>query len=160
MAESNLDPRLQRLLDKDAIVDLVHRYSYWVDHQQNERVVELFTDDCRVDYGASVAPPIHGKEALRRVFGLDREPGERKRPFRATSHHNANVLVDFDSDDRATVRTSLYAWHETPSGETPRIWAYYYDVAVRTPQGWRLAERVLRVAGEEGWQGEVHPLLP
>ncbi len=42
---------LQRLLDKDEIIDLVHRYSYCVDHRLYDDVVELFTEDCVVDYG-------------------------------------------------------------------------------------------------------------
>jgi hypothetical protein len=73
-----------------------------------------------------------------------------------TSHHNANVLVTFEDDDRAVVLTSLYAWHLTYEGGTPRVWGYYHDVAVRTADGWRLAERQLRVAGNQDVQW--HPL--
>ena len=93
------------------------------------------------------------------MFGSDHAPTRARPGFVATSHHNANVLVSFDDDDRATVLTSLYAWHETTDGVHPRVWGYYHDVAVRTPEGWRLAERVLRVAGNEGWPVDWHPLL-
>ena len=47
---------VRRLLDKDEIVDLVHRYSYCVDHRLYDEVAELFTDDCVVDYGPAFAP--------------------------------------------------------------------------------------------------------
>ena len=80
---------LRRLVDKDEIVDLVHRYSYGVDHRLYDEVVELFTEDCVVDYGPAFAP-VHGRAALRKMFG---SPGV---GFAATSHHNANVLVTFD----------------------------------------------------------------
>jgi len=40
---------VQRLLDKDEIVDLVHRYSYFVDHRRYDELVELFTENCVID---------------------------------------------------------------------------------------------------------------
>jgi hypothetical protein len=100
---------IRRLIDKDEIVDLVHEYSYFVDHGLYDDVVGLFTEDCMVDYG--IAPPVHSRASLRRMFG--HSGGE----FAATSHHNANVLVRFDDADRASVRTSVYAWHKRSDGE-------------------------------------------
>ena len=100
-----------------------------------------------VDYGPGVAPPVSGRSALRALFGGAAQG------FLATSHHNANVLVTFESADRATVLTSVYAWHQAPRGATPQIWGCYHDVAVRSSGGWRLAERQLRVAGNEQWPG-------
>jgi hypothetical protein len=144
------DPAVRRLIDKDEIIDLVHRYSYCADHRRYDELVELFTEDCVVDYGPWVGPPVRGRDALRAMFG---GPG-----FVATSHHNANVLVTFEGDNRASVLTSVYAWHRGPGGATPRIWGYYHDVAARTSEGWRLAERQLRVAGNEHWAVDWHPL--
>jgi len=155
---ADLERSVRRLLDKDEIIDLVHRYSYLVDHRMPDQLVELFTDDCLVDYGAGIAPPIRGRRALGELFGIGTESPEAGRGFLATSHHNANVLVTFESDDRASVLTSLYAWHQAQEGETPRIWGCYHDIAVRTADGWRLAERQLRVAGNENWTAEWHPL--
>ena len=155
---ADLERAVRRLLDKDEIVDLVHRYSYLVDHRLYDQLAELFTEDCVVDYGPWVGPPARGRVAFRAMFGgsesTDARPG-----FLATSHHNANVLVTFEGDDRASVLTSVYAWHRAPRGATPRIWGYYHDVAVRTSKGWRLAERQLRVAGNEEWAVDWHPLI-
>ncbi len=92
------------------------------------------------------------------MFGPGAESNDVRSGFLATSHHNANVLVTFDGDDRATVLTSVYAWHRASHDLTPRIWGYYHDVAVRTTDGWRLAERQLRIAGSENWDAEWHPL--
>lgn len=140
---------LRRLLDKDSIVDLVHRYSYCVDHRLYDEVVDLFTEDCTVDYGP-VWPPVRTRDALRQMFGHS-DGG-----FRATSHHNANVLVTFENDDRATVRASVHAWHEQTDGTTPRLWGYYHDSVVRTPEGWRIDARQLRVLGVEDWHSNWH----
>jgi len=141
---------LRRLLDKDSIVDVVHRYSYCVDHRLYDEVVELFTTDCVVDYGPGNGSAVRSRAALRRLFGHP-EGG-----FKATSHHNANILVTFESEDLATVRTSVYAWHEQTDGITPRLWGYYHDSVVRTPEGWRIARRQLRVLGVEDWHANWH----
>jgi len=132
---------LQMLVDKDSIQDLMHQYSYCVDHRRYDDVVELFTSDCVVDFGPRTGSTVRSRSALRRLFG---DPRGR---FEATSHHNANVLVTFESDDSAMVRTSVYAWHRQTDGTTPELWGYYHDSVVRTPDGWRIASRQLRVLG-------------
>ncbi len=86
---------IRQLIDKDRIVDLVHEYSYCVDHRRYDDVVALFTEDCVVDYAPGIAP-VRSREGLRAMFD---QPGG---GFAATSHHNANVLVTFDSADRAS----------------------------------------------------------
>jgi hypothetical protein len=144
------DP-LQRLVDKDEIVDLVHRYSYCVDHKRYDELAELFTDDCVVDYGPGIAPPTRNRAEFRAMFG---RPGG---GFAATSHHNANVLVTFDDADHASVAASVYAWHRTNGGDTPRLWGYYHDTVVREASGWRIATRQLRVLGTDGWDFDHHP---
>ena len=142
-----------RLIDKDQIIDLVHRYSYFVDHGLYDDVVGLFTEDCVVDYGP-MAPPVDSRARLRQMFGHP------ERGFAATSHHNANVLVKFDDADRASVRTSVYAWHNRADGSAPQLWGYYHDTVVRDREGWRIANRQLRVLGVEGdWDMEWHPAV-
>jgi 3-phenylpropionate/cinnamic acid dioxygenase small subunit len=143
---------VERLIAKDEIIDLVHRYSYCVDHRLYDEVVELFIEDCVVDYGPGI-PPVRSKARLRRMFGHP-DGG-----FAATSHHNANVLVTFDDLDHATVRTSVYAWHQRTDGGTPCLWGYYHDSMVRLPEGWRIAGRQLRTLGAEDWNMEMHSAL-
>ena len=140
---------LRRLVDKDKIIDLVHRYSYCVNHRRYDDVVELFTEDCIVDYGPG-NPPVRSRVALRKLLGHP-EAG-----FKATSHHNANVLVTFGDDDNATVLTSVYAWHERKNGTTPRLWGYYDDT-VASNFG-RLAHRKARTPGPRGrgWHSNWH----
>ena len=54
--ESDRATSIRQLIDKDQIIDLVHRYSYCVDHRLYDEVVALFTEDCVVDYGPGIAP--------------------------------------------------------------------------------------------------------
>ena len=151
-----MEAQVRRLIDKDEIVDLVHKYSFLIDHRRDE-LLDLFTDDCTIDYGPGVGPVIRGREALAR-FRAERTADD-SGGFEATSHHNANVLVTFDDADRATVMTSLYAWHKATDGPNPRVWGYYHDVVVRTPEGWRFADRKLRIVGQEDFDDVAwHPL--
>jgi 3-phenylpropionate/cinnamic acid dioxygenase small subunit len=143
---------MRRLIDKDQITDLVHRYSYCVDHRLYDDVVELFTEDCVVDYGPGWSP-VRSRAGLRQVFGHPEEG------FVATSHHNANILVTFDDPDHASVRTSVYAWHQRADGGTPRVWGYCHDSVVRLPDGWRIAERQLRTLGSDDWDVAMHSAL-
>lgn len=143
---------IARLIAKDEIIDLVHRYSYCVDHRLYDEVVELFTEDCEVDYGPEY-PTMRSSSDLRRMFETPDEG------FVATSHHNANVLVTFGDPDHASVRTSVYAWHQRSSGVTPRLWGYYHDSVVRLPDGWRIAERQLRTLGTDDWNVVMHSAL-
>lgn len=155
----DLETGLRQLLDKDAIVDLVHRYSHCVDRQLHDELVELFTEDCVVDYGPGQGEPLRGRAALREAFRSGAGMKNFRPDFIATSHHNANVLVTFETADRARVVTSLYAWHGIEKGPGPEVWGCYHDLAVRTPGGWRLAERQLRVAGNTNWDIDFHPLV-
>jgi len=150
--DRDVEDAVRQLIDKDQIIDLVHRYSYCVDHRLYDEVVELFTEDCVVDYGPGIAP-LRSRSRLRQMFG-DPDSG-----FAATSHHNANVLVTFEDLDHASVRTSVYAWHQRTDGGTPRLWGYYHDSVVRLPEGWRIAERQLRALGGEDWNMEMHSAL-
>ena len=143
---------IRQIIDKDQIIDLVHEYSYRVDHRLYDEVVELFTEDCVVDYGPGIEP-VRSRALLREMFSHSAGG------FTATSHHNANVLVTFDDADRASVRTSVYAWHKRADGTTPQVWGYYRDTVVRVPDGWRIAYRQLRVLGTGDWQMEMHPAV-
>ena len=152
----DLDPvALQRLLDRQSIVDLVHAYCRNVDLVNAEAVAALFTDDCIVDYGPGLGEPTHGSAVLaeRLATGLPR--------FAATSHHVSNIQIEFDdSGDGATGCTYLYAWHRYPAAGQPdaHLWAQYHDRFVRTPDGWRIAERLLKVAGQEAFDVAWHPI--
>jgi hypothetical protein len=151
--DGDIEAAVRQLIDKDQIIDLVHRYSYGVDHRRYDEVVALFTEDCVVDFGPGPAALVRSRSRLREMFGHP-DAG-----FAATSHHNANVLVTFEDLDHASVRTSVYAWHQRSDGSTPRLWGYYHDSVVRLPEGWRIAERQLRALGVEDWNMEMHPAL-
>ncbi|MGH9269847.1 MAG: nuclear transport factor 2 family protein [Ilumatobacteraceae bacterium] len=144
---------LQQLVDRQAIVDVVHAYCRNVDLVRPAEFAALFTEDCTVDYGPGLGPPTHGASSLeeRLATGLPR--------FAATSHHVSNVEVDFDGADAADTITYLYAWHRYDDDRPDaHLWARYHDRFVRTPDGWRIATRTLTVAGQEAFDVQWHPI--
>ena len=123
-----------RSADRIAITRLLHRYCAMLDTMELELVPELFTDNCLVVYGpdermqASGAAQLAG--SLRRLWRFER-----------TSHHLSNVELDFDGPDAAHGRSYVLAWHQQPDGASRTLYAEYDDRFVRTPAGWRIAER-------------------
>jgi uncharacterized protein (TIGR02246 family) len=147
------DEIVRELADRQAIAELVHAYCLHFDDNRPEEVAALFTDDATVDYGPEL-PAIVGADAIaaRIAVGL-------AEIFAATSHHVSNLQVRFDGPDAATGVAYLYAWHRyrdgSPDGE---LWGRYHHRYVRTAEGWRIAELVLRAAGSKHFhRSRMHP---
>ncbi len=153
MTGSN-ESALGELLDREQIRDLIADYSFHIDHGNYGAVVELFAETCSVSYGPGMGPTLHSRAELAAFFAAA-SGGDEGAGFVNTSHHNADVRLTLDPPDRASGTVSLYAWHGAADGSAAQLWGYYYDRYVRTAEGWRFAERVLKICGEEnfdvGW---------
>jgi hypothetical protein len=147
---------LDRLLAKDAIRDLVQRYSRCIDSRLLADFGELFTTAGHLDYGPMMGGPIDGRAVIVDRFTKDGDGSARERlGIVATSHHNANVLIDVLDDERARATTSLYAWHLRDDGERMELWGHYEDEFVVESGAWRFPSRVMRVAGSARLRREV-----
>jgi hypothetical protein len=80
--------------------------------------------------------------------------------FEATSHHISNISVDFDGTDAATAVAYVYAWHRYRDGSPDgHLWAQYHTRLLRTPEGWRFSEMVLKAAGTVDFhRPTMHPI--
>lgn len=117
--------------DKLAIHDVISLYGHIIDDRQFSRTHELFTEDALYDvsdFGAGI------HIGWRRIAEYWRE-AEDKHPL---AHLATNVIVS--EDPGGTVRVVSKGlgvrYKDSP------ISAIYRDVAVRTADGWRLAERI------------------
>ena len=143
------DPGLAALLDRQAIVDLLHEYCRCSDRNDCVGIAACFTDDCLADYGPGVGPPTRGSQARHD------DAQAALKLFSATSHHLSNVVVAFDGPDAAVTSCNVYAWHRPVApGPDWHLWAQYHDRVVRTDGGWRIAERRMLVAGSDGFPPE------
>jgi len=133
---------VRELADRQAIADLIHAYCLHFDNNEPEEVAALFAANAVVDYGPE-ATTIVGADSIAATIAVGLT-----NTFAATSHHVSNVQIVFEDADRARSVSYLYAWHRyvdgSPDGE---LWGRYRHRFVRTPDGWRIAELRLEVAG-------------
>jgi ketosteroid isomerase-like protein len=125
--------------DRDAIRDLLARYTYNGDRGRVAELAACFSADGVLEYpGASPTGP----EAIATSLGS----GTRNPRLTFVRHHITNPLIAVDGDI-ATAR-SYFAVH---SNTGPDHSGTYDDQLVRTVDGWRFAHRRVRI----DWQAET-----
>jgi hypothetical protein len=124
-------PQARDLWDILAVEDLVKSYCYIVDDAEWERLAEVFTVDATCDF-----TPMFGfipvMRSLDEIIAVFRD--EIEHPM---AHYVTNIMVSELTGDRAVVRSKIITMTR---GKQPMA-GEYRDVAVRTPQGWRLRHR-------------------
>ena len=124
--------------DRDAIRDLLARYTYNGDRGRLEELAACFVPEGVLDYpGASPAGPDAIKASL--------SSGTRDPRLTFVRHHITNPLIAVDGD-RATAR-SYFAVHSNLGLDHSGT---YDDRLVRTLEGWRFAHRRVRI----DWQAD------
>lgn len=125
--------------DRDAIRDLLARYTYSGDHGRVAELAACFAAEGVLEYpGASPTGP----EAIAASLGS----GTRDPRLTFVRHHITNPLIAVDGDI-ATAR-SYFTVH---SNTGPDHSGTYDDQLVRTADGWRFAHRRVRI----DWQAET-----
>jgi hypothetical protein len=125
-----MDEQLLRLVDHQAIVDAMYAYATAVDLNRPDEQVKVFTEGCRVNYGAGDAGWIHGREALREALRAALAE------FVATNHRITNIEIDFAGADAATAVSSVYAWHRYADDRPDfHLFGRYHDVWERRRMG-------------------------
>ena len=150
----DIERRVQELLDRQAIADVIHAYCFHFDQNEPERVAELFTAEC------------HGGLRARggddRGQRLDRRNDRDRPPAHVRRHEPSRLQHPADVRGRRHARgiTYLYAWHRyvdgSPDGE---LWGRYHHRFERTSTGWKIAELVLTAAGAVDFhRSTMHPI--
>ncbi|MFN8628422.1 MAG: nuclear transport factor 2 family protein [Candidatus Binatia bacterium] len=138
----------QETTDVIEIQQLLHRYSWAVDHRELTLLDTVFAPDATIHYnvvGGTKLPYTELRAWL--PTALQR--------FRITQHCMVNPMIDV-SGDTARARTYGLLMHaqEYFDGTTNYVimHAIYFDALVRTPAGWRIVSRRL----DNMWtQGEM-----
>ena len=134
------------LVQRQRITETLLDYSHFVDRNDPAALVEqVFCVDGCFELGSRHA--VIGRENLAKMFA------KTLAAFTATSHHLSNVRIQFTSDTTADSTAYVYAWHSAVGdGRRIDLWGRYHDRLRLTPQGWRIADRRLSVAGSDGWE--------
>jgi hypothetical protein len=145
------------LVAREAIRDLVAAYAHLADRGRVDDVVVLFAEDgaLRIDDREALV----GHDAIRAFLAGTRDD------LRTTAlarpmirHHVSNLRIALDAEDAAG--GEAYFLVVTDRGVDH--WGRYRDRYVRTPAGWRFAERRVRVDGMAAgsWAAERRSRLP
>ncbi len=133
---------LAELLDERAIHRLMTDYTRFVDFGEAARIAGLFTEDGVWD-GPGVR--MEGHDEVHRFFA------ERESVTRRTSRHViTNIAIELTGPDTATATSYLINYRHDSRDEVllpvpvghPKYVGEYHDRFVRTPAGWRFAERL------------------
>jgi 3-phenylpropionate/cinnamic acid dioxygenase small subunit len=128
---------LQDVADRIAIDDLLTRYATALDAKDWDLFSTCFTPDAFIDYTA--AGGIKGKFPEVRAWLAQVMAG-----FPMTQHLVTNRVVQV-TGDTATCRAALFNPMGVKDGDSLAVFlegGYYRDKLVRTPEGWRIAERI------------------
>ena len=137
------DDVLQRLVDQQEIADLCVRYTSALDTRDWLALERCFTADPVF---------VHPGGRLQGFPAILARTSEALSPLDATQHLLGNVVVTVDGDT-ATATSYFQAQHVragTPGGDTYLIAGSYADALVRTPEGWRIDERVQAYVWRDG----------
>lgn len=144
----SIDPRLQRLLDKDEIGELLLSFVAALDGKDWQAYGDTFAENGEFT--------IMGQKRIGRaeiVAGPERDLAR----FGIVQHFSANQRIEVRGDE-ATASHYLIAVHgldaADPSTHTD-VGGRYDCRCVRTPEGWKFAEVVLTVFWTAGAQLEI-----
>jgi hypothetical protein len=129
------------LADRLEIDDLLTRYTVAVDTKDWDLLATCFTPDAHIDYRASGGTEGSYPEVAAWL-------AEILAAFPMTQHFCTNRMVTIDGDT-ATARSYFYNPMGMPDADGQKLMfvgGYYNDHLVRTPDGWRIRERIEEMA--------------
>ncbi|MGI9646195.1 MAG: nuclear transport factor 2 family protein [Ilumatobacteraceae bacterium] len=139
-----MTPELRRLADEHAIVAVAVRYCWALDTRDWELLRDVFLPDATADLAT--------RNELEGVDAIAARCRAALEPLDASQHFVSTHQVDVDGD-AATHRCHLHAQHTrrgVEGGENYMVGGRYVDRFVRTPAGWRIANRQLVIMWTEG----------
>jgi SnoaL-like domain len=138
MQAGTLEEKVNNLLDRAEIDDVIGRYTYGMDSRDWELYRSAWTDEISLDFTELWADKDMGRiraddwvQALQAFFS----------DIPQSQHLKMPVSYEFDGD-RATVLAIMQGKHWMPTstgGPLQTVVGYYRDEFVRTPDGWRLS---------------------
>jgi ketosteroid isomerase-like protein len=139
--------QLPELIDREEIRALLTLYVQCADTGRTDTMLGLFTDDAVMEPTGD--PVCTGQADIRAYFERAGESFRTHMSVPLLRHHLSSIRIDLDGPDRA--KTTSYFLAITSIG--PDHWGRYKDELVRTPDGWRIAHRLLLLEGRtpDGW---------
>jgi hypothetical protein len=145
------DEKLQTLMDRAAISELMQRYGISIDTRDWTALRSCFADEIEIDNSGNPfgrgGPPLRMSgdkwlDQIRRIVSK----------FAVTQHMISPYRIEIEGD-RAVCLSYLQARHFPPNCTDPQmVWAisgYYTNQMARTPDGWKIAVWKLTLTWQE-----------
>jgi hypothetical protein len=134
---SNASPdRLQALIDRQAIVDVLLWYCRGVDRNDRSALERVYWPDSFDDH---VHLKLPGPQYVDHVLKATAQM--------RTSHHLGNILIEFDGPGRARCESYFLGLHEMAGEDGALVFmeiaGRYLDVFEKRGEDWRILERTL-----------------
>lgn len=132
---------LRRLLDRQAIVDCIHRYARGVDRDDPDLIATAYHPDAVEDHGAFIGG----------VDGLVPFLAAAHAPFDGYQRYVTNISVDIDGDDAHAETYYLCLLRRDAKGKMLANGGRYVDRLQRRDGSWAIARRVVVM----DWEGTI-----
>ena len=143
---------LDEISDRLEIQDLMVSYSHAIDFKNFDELDDVFTPDAFIDYTAFGGPA--GKYPEVKEFLQNTMP-----MFKSYYHmvSTSKVVLDGDAATGVTIcHNPMVLGDKDGSDQVFVCGLWYHDKYVRTPQGWRISERI----EEKTYVKDMPPGLP
>lgn len=137
---------LRALLDRQAIVDCIHRYARGVDRADTEMTASAYHPDATEDHGAYIGG----------VDGLLSFLTEAHRPFDGYQRYITNTTVDLDGDEAHAESYYLCVLRRDAKGQILANGGRYVDRLERRDGRWAISSRVVVM----DWEGRIEGGAP
>ena len=133
---SRLDPRLEALLDKQAIYELIYAYCNAADRHDNEKMRSLYHEDAIDEHGDFYTGP---------AMGFVDELPNIQIPMLGLHHNVTTINLKLDGD-YAEGEVYLIAFHKIDTDDGPvdlLIGGRYFDKYEKREGAWKFAHRAI-----------------
>jgi 3-phenylpropionate/cinnamic acid dioxygenase small subunit len=140
------DQRLQRIEDRAAIITIAVQYATSIDTAEWDRFSALFTETVHIDFSQAGMPAADFDRATFVDFARQGLEIWDARQHLSTNHE---VELDEQDNDRAVMRSYMFAQHHMKGAPTFVMHGSYEHGMQRTSDGWRIARLVQNVSWME-----------
>ncbi|MBB4642911.1 nuclear transport factor 2 family protein [Rhizorhapis suberifaciens] len=126
-----MDEKLQRLMNREEIRDLVSRFSAYEDRRMWDEAAECFTEDGVFDETAVGGPRSEGREQIRAFF---KEQVDVAMTFLA--HYTTGHVITEQSDDEAKGFFNCFFEGGLHDGTVVKVHSYLDDTYARVDGKW------------------------
>lgn len=131
------DPRLEALLDKEAIRDCIHKYCRGIDRADEAALTSSYWPDAHDSHGAYNGPVVGFFDQVRAVWAT----GPRN------IHNVGNILIEFLENGKAAVETYFIAFQRGTGADGVErqvlLCGRYCDLFEKRKDEWRVLKRTV-----------------